>query len=173
MKFIQIYHKINSYIGESVYKELVDPLLCCFQDRNSSVRNKAEEIIKVIFDYIPVDINYKKIKFFKPAIDDLLNQIVNKNGGSDNNTEEKIMKIKIWQKKKLFFLKKRSLLFFLVLLINAGIVGNIHNYCNNITKFLFHKFWNILKKYIPAYNMHIQQYLHLSVEPKKYKILLF
>ena len=103
MKFIQIYHKINSYIGESVYKELVDPLLCCFQDRNSSVRNKAEEIIKVIFDYIPVDINYKKIKFFKPAIDDLLNQIVNKNGGSDNNTEEKIMKIKIWQKKKLFF----------------------------------------------------------------------
>ena len=145
------------------------------QDRNISVRNKAEEIIKVSFGYIPVDIYYKKIKDFKPAIVDILNQIVNKNRGSDNNTEEnKNNEDKNGGKKEVIFLKKKSFIFFFfVLLINVGVVGYIHNYCNNITQFLLHKFWNILKKYIPANNIHIQQHLHLSVEPIKYKTLLF
>ena len=39
MKFIQKYHNnFNSNIGESVYKELVDLLLCCLKDRNISVK---------------------------------------------------------------------------------------------------------------------------------------
>ena len=131
---------MNNNIGESVYKELVDPLLCCFQDRNSSVKNKAEEIIKVSFDYIPVNMYYKKIKDFKPAIVDVWNQMLNKNGGSNNNPEEyKNNENKNGGKKKLFFLKKKSLLFFFfVLLIYTFVVWYIHNYCNNITQFLFH-----------------------------------
>ena len=69
MKFIQKYHNnINKSVGEYVYKELVDPLLICLQDRTNSVRTKAEETIKLAFDYVPVDLYYKKIKDFKPAI---------------------------------------------------------------------------------------------------------
>ena len=79
MKFIQKYHNnINKSVGEYVYKELVDPLLICLQDRTNSVRTKAEETIKLSFDYVPVDLYYKKIKDFKPAIAEDLKQIMNK-----------------------------------------------------------------------------------------------
>ena len=79
MKFIQKYHNnINKSVGEYVYKELVDPLLICLQDRTNSVRTKAEETIKLSFDFVPVDLYYKKIKDFKPAIAEDLKQIMNK-----------------------------------------------------------------------------------------------
>ena len=87
MKFIQKYHNnINKSVGEYVYKELVDPLLICLQDRTNSVRTKAEEIIKLSFDYVPVDIYYKKIKDFKPAIAEDLKQIMNKIETTNYNT---------------------------------------------------------------------------------------
>ena len=98
MKFIEKYNnKFNKNIGENVYKELVDPLLLCLQDRTNSVRTKAEELIKLSFNYVPIDIYYKKIKDFKPAIADNLKQMMNKiennnledNKINENNTDKK------------------------------------------------------------------------------------
>ena len=87
MKFIQKYHNnINKSVGEYVYKELVDPLLICLQDRTNSVRTKAEETIKLSFDFVPVDLYYKKIKDFKPAIAEDLKQIMNKIETTNYNT---------------------------------------------------------------------------------------
>ena len=38
--------KFNKSTGELVYKDMMNPLLICLQDRSSNVRNAAEEIIK-------------------------------------------------------------------------------------------------------------------------------
>ena len=79
MKFIEKYNNnFNKNIGEIVYKDLIDPLLLCLQDRTNNVRTKAEEIIKLSFNYVPADLYHKKIKDFKPAIADNLKQIMNK-----------------------------------------------------------------------------------------------
>ena len=79
MNFFKRYkNKFNKSIGESVYKEMVNPLLICLQDRSSNVRNLAEEIIKISLGYIPLSNYYKKIGDFKPAIAKTLNQILDK-----------------------------------------------------------------------------------------------
>ena len=100
MKFIEKYNNIiNKNIGENLYKELADPLLLCLQDKTNNVRTKAEDIIKLSFKYIPVDIYYKKIKDFKPAIADVLKQIMNKIEGKNCSDESK--KIEIINDKKI------------------------------------------------------------------------
>ena len=77
MKFIKKYNdKFTKNIAESVYKELMDSLLICLQDRSNNVRNEAEDIIQLSLNYVNIDSYYKKAKDFKPAIAKDLKQIL-------------------------------------------------------------------------------------------------
>ena len=87
MKFIKKYNdKFTKNIAENVYKELIDSLLICLQDRSNNVRNEAEDIIKLSLSYVNIDIYYKKAKDFKPAIAKDLKQIL------DNILENRYLK---------------------------------------------------------------------------------
>ena len=87
MKFIQKYNdKFTKNIAENVYKELIDGLLICLQDRSNNVRSEAEEIIQLSLNYINIDTYYKKAKDFKPAIAKDLKQIL------DNIMENRYLK---------------------------------------------------------------------------------
>ena len=91
MKFIKKYnHKMTKNIAENIYKELIDGLLICLQDRTNSVRVEAEEIIKLSLDHVNIDNYYKKIKDFKPAIENDLKVIMDniKNDILLNNKED-------------------------------------------------------------------------------------
>ena len=70
--------KFNKSTGELVYKDMMNPLLICLQDRSSNVRNAAEEIIKSSLNFISINSYYKKIEDFKPAIAKTLRQILDK-----------------------------------------------------------------------------------------------
>ena len=84
MKFIKKYNQnFSKILGENIYKELIDSLLLCLQDRSNNVRNEAEDIILLSLDFIDIDIYYKKIKDLKPAIEKDLKQIL-------DNIKEKI-----------------------------------------------------------------------------------
>ena len=76
--FMKNKDKFNKSIGESVYKDMMNPLLICLQDRSSNVRNLSEEIIKISLVYNPITNYYKKIEDFKPAIAKTLKQILDK-----------------------------------------------------------------------------------------------
>ena len=79
MKFIQKYNeKLPKNIAENLYKELMDGLLMCLQDRSNNVRSMAEEIIKLSLEYVPLENYYKKAKDYKPAIENSLKQILDK-----------------------------------------------------------------------------------------------
>ena len=79
MNFFKKYKdKFNKSTGESVYKDMMNPLLICLQDRSSNVRNLAEDIIKISLVYNPINNYYKKIEDFKPAIAKTLKQILDK-----------------------------------------------------------------------------------------------
>ena len=52
--FMKNKDKFNKSIGESVYKDMMNPLLICLQDRSSNVRNLSEEIIKISLVYNPL-----------------------------------------------------------------------------------------------------------------------
>ena len=70
MKFIKKYnYQFSRNLGENIYKELIDSLLICLQDRSNNVRNEAEDIIMLSLDFVDIEIYYKKIKDFKPAIE--------------------------------------------------------------------------------------------------------
>ena len=87
MKFIKKFNdKFTKNIAENVYKELIDSLLICLQDRSNNVRNEAEDIIKLSLRYVNIDTYYKKAKDFKPAIAKDLKQIL------DNIMENRYMK---------------------------------------------------------------------------------
>jgi hypothetical protein len=87
MKFIKKYNdKFTKNIAENVYKELIDGLLICLQDRSNNVRSEAEEIIQLSLNYINIDTYYKKAKDFKPAIAKDLKQIL------DNIMENRYLK---------------------------------------------------------------------------------
>jgi hypothetical protein len=66
--FIKYKDKFNKSNGEMVYKDMMNPLLICLQDRLSNVRNAAEEIIKSSLAFIPIHNYYTKSEDFKPAI---------------------------------------------------------------------------------------------------------
>ena len=70
--------KFNKSNGEGVYKDMMNPLLICLQDRSSNVRNAAEEIIKSSLTFIPIQNYYQKSEDFKPAITKTLKQILDK-----------------------------------------------------------------------------------------------
>ena len=76
--FIRHKDKFNKSTGELVYKDMMNPLLICLQDRLSSVRNAAEEIIKSSLNFIPISNYYKKSEDFKPAITKTLKQTLDK-----------------------------------------------------------------------------------------------
>ena len=76
--FIKYKDKFNKSNGEMVYKDMMNPLLICLQDRLSNVRNAAEEIIKSSLAFIPIHNYYTKSEDFKPAITKTLKQILDK-----------------------------------------------------------------------------------------------
>ena len=76
--FMRHKDKFNKSTGENVYKEMMNPLLVCLQDRSANVRNAAEEIIKISLVYNPINNYYKKIEDFKPAIAKTLKQTLDK-----------------------------------------------------------------------------------------------
>ena len=77
MKFIRKYNEqFSKIMAENIYKELIDSLLICLQDRSNNVRNEAEDIILLSLDYIDIENYYKKIKDFKPVIEKDLKQIL-------------------------------------------------------------------------------------------------
>ena len=89
MKFIKKYNELFSKtLAENIYKELIDGLLICLQDRSNNVRNEAEDIIILSLDYIDIDIYYKKIKDFKPVIEKDLKQILDNLSTQINNNEQ-------------------------------------------------------------------------------------
>ena len=91
--FMKYKDKFNKSTGESVYKDMMNPLLICLQDRSSNVRNLSEEIIKISLVYNPITNYYKKIEDFKPAIAKTLKQTLDKLNKTVANYE-KIIKEK-------------------------------------------------------------------------------
>ena len=84
MKFIKRYNEhFSKNLAENTYKELVDGLLLCLQDKSNNVRSEAEDIILLSLDYIDIENYYKKIKDFKPVIEKDLKQIL------DNISQQK------------------------------------------------------------------------------------
>ena len=76
--FTKYKDKFNKSTGELVYKDMMNPLLICLQDRSSHVRNAAEEIIKSSLSFISINNYYKKSEDFKPAITKTLKQTLDK-----------------------------------------------------------------------------------------------
>ena len=87
--FMKYKDKFNKSTGESVYKDMMNPLLICLQDRSSNVRNLSEEIIKISLVYNPLNNYYKKIEDFKPAIAKTLKQILDKIKRETSSNESK------------------------------------------------------------------------------------
>ncbi len=83
--------KNSKSLAESVYKDMMNPLLICLQDRSSNVRNLSEEIIKISLVYNPMNNYYKKSEDFKPAITKTLKQILDKikqESSSNNDSKQ-------------------------------------------------------------------------------------
>ena len=93
MKYIKKYNEqFSKNLGDNIYKELIDSLLICLQDRSNNVRNEAENIIMLSLDFVEIDRYYKKIKDFKPAIEKDLKIILdNINEKFKNNIEKDIL----------------------------------------------------------------------------------
>ena len=87
--FMKNKDKFNKSIGESVYKDMMNPLLICLQDRSSNVRNLSEEIIKISLVYNPITNYYKKTEDFKPAIAKTLKQTLDKIKQETSSNESK------------------------------------------------------------------------------------
>ena len=86
--FTKYKDKFNKSIGDLVYKDMMNPLLICLQDRSSNVRNAAEEIIKSSLNFISINNYYKKSEDFKPAIAKTLKQILDKIKNESSNSTE-------------------------------------------------------------------------------------
>ena len=87
--FIRKYkEKFNKILGETVFKDMVSPLLYCLQDRSSSVRLLAEDILKFSLSFINMRNYESKFKDFKPAIQKDLKLILNRIQNESNITED-------------------------------------------------------------------------------------
>ena len=71
-------NKLNKTIGESFFKELVDPLLLCMQDKTGSIRSSAEETIAYSTKFIDINLYYNALKDFKPVIESDLRESLNR-----------------------------------------------------------------------------------------------
>ena len=70
--------KFTKPIGETVFKEMVSPLMNCIQDRASSIRASAEDIIIFSQQFISMNLYYKSLKDFKPVIANGLRQTLDR-----------------------------------------------------------------------------------------------
>ena len=75
--YLKYNEKLPKNLAENIYKELMEGLLICLQDRSNNVRNLAEEIIKLSLNYVSLDDYYRKSEDFKPAITKDIKQILN------------------------------------------------------------------------------------------------
>ena len=92
-------NKVSESTGRIIFKEMIDNLLLCLQDKNVIIRNKAEEVISLSLKYISIDNYYKVLNNYKPVngkdLTKILNKIKNKkqsirvNYLSDNNSNDK------------------------------------------------------------------------------------
>ena len=95
-------NKMSESTGKIIYKEMIDSLLLCLQDKKIIIRNKAEEVISLSLKYISIDNYYKILNNYKPIngkdLSEILNKIENKeqnikvNYPSNNNSKDKIYK---------------------------------------------------------------------------------
>ena len=89
LSFIKKYKdKFNKVIGETLFKDMINPLLLVLQDRSSSVRILAEDILKFSLNYINLSNYQRKLKDFKPAIQNDLKQILDRIQNESNITED-------------------------------------------------------------------------------------
>ena len=107
LNFILKYNtKISESISRIIYKEMANNLLLYLQDKNKSIRYKAEEIIKLSLKYISIDNYYKIVNNFKPKIAKDICRILNK----INKKQEKNLTIEnTFRNKKSLYNKKMSL----------------------------------------------------------------
>ena len=89
--------KINKSLGETLFKEMIDPLLLCLQDKASSIRASAEEMIIISTKYIDINLYYNSLKSFKPVIENDLKECLNRiqkeyeyNEMNDNNNNSNV-----------------------------------------------------------------------------------
>ena len=89
LKFFDKYKsKFNKNLGENVFKDMENNLLLCLQDRSSSIRASAEEVLKFSLKFVNVDDYLRKIKDFKPAIQKDLKNIIDKISKEIQNENE-------------------------------------------------------------------------------------
>lgn len=97
-KFINKHREnFNKAIGEAIFKEMVSPLMICIQDKSSSIRASAEEIIIFSQQFIPLSLYYKSLKDFKPVIANGLRQTLDKlkrdDDGASTNTPSQVASV--------------------------------------------------------------------------------
>ena len=118
--------KISESIGRMIYKEISNNLLLYLQDKNISIRNKTEEVIKNSLNYISIDNYYSIIKNFKPKIAKDLFDILNK---INNKDDKKISIDTIFIGKRL----KRKKMIKNRLALTSRYIGNDNN-CFSISR---------------------------------------
>ena len=89
LKFFDKYkNKFNKNLAENVFKDMENNLLLCLQDRSSSIRASAEDVLKFSLKFVNVDDYLRKIKDFKPAIQKDLKNIIDKISKEIENENE-------------------------------------------------------------------------------------
>ena len=166
MKFIKKYNnKFSKNLGENIFKELIDSLLICLQDRSNNVRNEAENIIMLSLDYVNIDNYYKKIKDFKPAIEKDLKLILDNinerrvnhliNNENDNPNEEND---NIDYNNENYNLKNYN---------SYNSENNIQNDKNKLNNKIIKKNSNDNKEYSPDKKFNIKEKMRNSLKMKK------
>ena len=166
MKFIKKYNnKFSKNLGENIFKELIDSLLICLQDRSINVRNEAENIIMLSLDYVNIDNYYKKIKDFKPAIEKDLKLILDNinerrvnhliNNENDNPNEEND---NLDYNNENYNLKNYN---------SYNSENNIQNDKNKLNNKIIKKNSNDNKEYSPDKKFNIKEKMRNSLKMKK------
>ena len=82
-------NKMQESTGKIFFKEIINNLFLCLQDKNIIIRNKAEEIICLSFKYISIDDYYKALNNYKPINGKDLYEILNKIENKEPNAKIK------------------------------------------------------------------------------------